>query len=324
MADIARADMCATTPAFFAGFWQLGAAGGADRHRRRTRRRRRPQCRAKPGARQYRPRFRLLEQHRRLRHQPDADRLFVEHLDIRTRVLGRPAQHVAGRRHRLRARDHLRLHHRHRAAVAKLAGVASGRRLCRAHPQHPAAAANPVLVQRRSQIAAGIARQRRVAVRRLPQQSRPVPAAAGFCAGFRRRRHCFRDRPRRCDRPVSVGAAPSGAHRRAGPHSLDDADRDLRIAAARLHRGRAAAVLRHSRHGPLQYPRRPRNFAGIRSAPAGADALYGGLHRRSGARRRAVRFNAARPKRRRRSACVRERFCAWSWCRRRCGSSSRR
>ena len=47
----------------------------------------------------------------------------------------------------------------------------------------------------------------------IPQQSRPVPAAAGFCAGFRRRRHRFRDRNCRRDRPISVGAAPSGTHR---------------------------------------------------------------------------------------------------------------
>ena len=61
------------------------------------------------GARQDRLRLRLLEQHRRLRHQPDADRLFA-----RTSTYGRAfwvgllnTLLVAGARHR--ARDHARL-----------------------------------------------------------------------------------------------------------------------------------------------------------------------------------------------------------------------
>ena len=57
-----------------------------------------------PARRQDRHRLRLPRQHRRLRHQPDADPVHrVRHL--RPRVRGRPAQHAAGRRHRHRARD---------------------------------------------------------------------------------------------------------------------------------------------------------------------------------------------------------------------------
>ena len=42
-------------------------------------------------------RLRLLEQYRWLRHQPDADRLFLKHLDLRPRLLGRTSQHASGR-----------------------------------------------------------------------------------------------------------------------------------------------------------------------------------------------------------------------------------
>ena len=114
---------------------------------------------AQPRARQHRLRLRLLEQDRRLRHQPDADRVFVEAFDLRPRLLGRPAQHAAGRGARHRARDHPRLPGRHRAAVAELAGGAARDRLRRADPQRAAAAAVAVLVQRRAQGAAGPARQ---------------------------------------------------------------------------------------------------------------------------------------------------------------------
>ena len=139
------------------------ASGRSGRRRRRPRLCGDRQCGAESGARPYRVRLRFLEQHRRLRYQPDADRLFVEHLDLRPRLLGRAAQYAAGRRHRHRARDRARLRRRHRAAVAQLAGRAACRRLRRAHPQRAAAAADSVLVQRRAQGAAGIARQHRAA-----------------------------------------------------------------------------------------------------------------------------------------------------------------
>ena len=77
------------------------------------------------------------------------------------RLLGRLAQHAAGRRPRHRVRDHPRLHHRHRAAVEELAGRQGCDRLRRDHPQYPAAAAIAVLVQRRAQGAAGDPRQPR-------------------------------------------------------------------------------------------------------------------------------------------------------------------
>ena len=131
---------------------------------------------SRPRPRRFR--FRLLEQHRRLRYQPDADQLFAEYVELRPRILGRPAQHAARRRDRHRARDRAWLRRRHRAAVAQLAGGAACRRLRRTDPQRAALAAAFVLVQRRAQIAAAIARQRRASRRRHPQQSRPVPAAA--------------------------------------------------------------------------------------------------------------------------------------------------
>ena len=45
-------------------------------------------------ARADRVRLRILEPHRRLRHQPDADRVFVARLDLWPRLLGRAAQHA--------------------------------------------------------------------------------------------------------------------------------------------------------------------------------------------------------------------------------------
>ena len=98
--------------------------------------------------------FALLEQHRRLRHQPDVDPLCGRGVDLWPRVLGRLAQHAAGGRSRHRVRDDARLPHRHRAAVVQLSRRAACRRLCRADPQYPAAAAASVLVQRRAQGAA--------------------------------------------------------------------------------------------------------------------------------------------------------------------------
>ena len=101
-----------------------------------------------------------------------------QRVDLWPRVLGRPAEHASGRGARHRARDRARLHGRHLPAVEELAAVAGRDRLCRTDPQHPAAAATAVLVQRRAQGAAGDARQRRAVGRQLPQQSRLVHAAA--------------------------------------------------------------------------------------------------------------------------------------------------
>ena len=84
---------------------------------------------------------------------------YSHRLDLWPRILGRPAQYAAGRRDRHRACDHPRLHRRHAAAVEEFPDLAARRRLCRDDPQSAAAAAIAVLVQRRAQGAAGIARQ---------------------------------------------------------------------------------------------------------------------------------------------------------------------
>ena len=119
-----------------------------------------------PGARQDRLGLRLLGQHRRLRHQPDADRL-LDHVDLWPRLLGRPAQHAAGRR---RSASSSRPSSASSIGIARLSKnwlvARARRRLRRDHPQHPAAAATAVLVQRRAQGAAGCARQRRDSGRR--------------------------------------------------------------------------------------------------------------------------------------------------------------
>ena len=133
---------------------------------RRARRRRDLRRGAKSRARPHRLGLRLLEQHRRFRYQPDADRLFGERVDLRPRVLGRSSQYAPRCCNRHRARDRARLHRRHCAAVEQLAGRRACRRLRRTDPQRAAPAATFVLVQRRAQIAAGIARQRDVAGRR--------------------------------------------------------------------------------------------------------------------------------------------------------------
>ena len=91
--------------------------------------------------RRHRLRLRLLEQYRRLRHQPDADPLY-DSVDLWPRLLGRPAQHAAGR-------ASLGI------VLATILGFVIGiarlstnwlvarlaARLCRDHPQHAAAAA---------------------------------------------------------------------------------------------------------------------------------------------------------------------------------------
>ncbi len=134
-------------------------------------------------ARAHRLRIRLLEQHRRLRYQPDPDRIQLAVLQLWPRFLGRAAQYPAGGRPRHRVRHHSRLHHRHRAAVEELAGGQGRRRLRRDHPQYPAAAAIAVLVQRRAQGAAGDPRQLCASRRRLSQQSRAGAAEPDRASG---------------------------------------------------------------------------------------------------------------------------------------------
>ena len=177
---------------------------------------RRPQRHRQSGARAYRLRLRLLEPHRRLRHQPDADQFQLGDVHLWPRLLGRAAQYAAGGRARHRVRDHSRLHRRHRAAVEELAGGQDRHRLRRDHPQHPAAAAIAVLVQRRAQGAAGDPRKHRHPGRHLSQQSRPVPAAAGVQGRLRLRAGRARCRCHRRHRLLCVGAQAAGADRAAG------------------------------------------------------------------------------------------------------------
>ena len=83
-------------------------SGRAVRRARRSRLRSRPQRRREPRARQDRVRLRVLEHHRRLRHQPDVDRVLRAVLDLWPRLLGRAHQHAAGRRPRHHARHRAR------------------------------------------------------------------------------------------------------------------------------------------------------------------------------------------------------------------------
>ena len=160
----------------------------ASRDRRRHRRpclRRRRQRRAKPGACPCRVGFWLLEQHRRLRYQPDADSLFAS-----TSTFGR-AFWVGLLNTLLVAGIGIVL----ATVLGFIVGIARlsqnwlVARLAAGYveidPQRAAAAATVVLVQRRAQVAAGPARQHCAAGRRHSQQSRPVPAAAGIRAAFR-------------------------------------------------------------------------------------------------------------------------------------------
>ena len=107
-------------------------------------------------------------------------------IDLWPRLLGRPAQHAAGRRPRHRARDHARLRHRHRAAVEELAGGASWR------AGYVEVIRNlPLLLQLLFWYNAvlkalpELPRQRGDSGRRASQQSRPVPAAADLRTGLR-------------------------------------------------------------------------------------------------------------------------------------------
>ena len=135
-------------------FYQVVVFIGARRLRLVDRR----QHDREPAARQHRVRFRLPQGPRRLRHQPEPDRLLR-----RTRPSAaparRPAEHAARRRRRHRHRLDHRLPGRHRPAVEELADPQDLDRLRRDVPQHPAAAGHLLLVSRRAVGAAAAARQ---------------------------------------------------------------------------------------------------------------------------------------------------------------------
>ena len=144
---------------------------------------------AQSRARAHRLRLRLLEQHRRLRHQPDADRLFCE-----------PSTY--GRAFLVGLLNTLLV-----AAIgivlATVLGFAVGiarlvAQLARGQARRPAMSRSirnmPLLLQLLFWYNAVLkalpepARQHGAAGRHLSQQSRPVPAAAEFAAGFGRAR----------------------------------------------------------------------------------------------------------------------------------------
>ena len=112
------------------------------------------------SSREDRFRLRVPEQHRRFRHQPDVDHLQRCRLDLWRCLHRRSAEHLAGLRHRHRARDVPRIHGRHRAAVKELDGRQGRDGLCRNAAQHPAAAAIAVLVHRGARAVAAAARFR--------------------------------------------------------------------------------------------------------------------------------------------------------------------
>ncbi len=88
------------------------------------------------------------------------------------------------------------------------------------------------------------------------------------------------------------------------PEWHDHAGLADRAAAADLFRRRQAADLRSAAAGPLQPARRHAGLPGIRRPAARPDHLYGGLHRRGGARRHPGCLAAGRRRPRMRWACA--------------------
>ena len=127
--------------------------------------------------------LRLPRQHRRLRHQPDADPLQRRRLDLRRRLHRRPSEHAPRRGDRHRASRPSSASRRHRAAVEELDGRQARDGLCRGRPQHPAAAAAAVLVQRGAGAAAAAAQLARASAPGFFLNSRglfmPRPLFAG-------------------------------------------------------------------------------------------------------------------------------------------------
>ena len=245
---------------------------------------------------------------------------YIDDIELRPRVLGRPAQHAAGRRPRHRARDHPRLPHRHRAAVEQLARRQALHRLCRDHPQHPAAAAAAVLVQRRAQGAARDAREPGDPGRRISQQPRPVPAGAGVSA----RLVAWRWRVARARASSVLSPAIAGRRRRQMATGQQAPVLWVTLGlviALPLDRAGAVARSRSAFSWPearrLQLRGRIADEPRTRRPDHGAVDLYGGLYRRDRARRAGV--GGARPARGgRRSASGAACRCGWSSSRRRC------
>ena len=197
--------------------------------------------------------------------------------------------------------------------VSRLAGD-----LCRDHPQHPAAAADLLLVLRRAARPA------------LPRESLPFlaspistsrPLRAGADRGGRvwsRSRRCRR----RGDRPDRPGRTPAG---HADPARHAAAAGAQRRCWSSWSPGRPGSPPGCARTSPGSTSSGGVGPDRRSSSPVpGAVDLHRGLHRRGGARRRAV--GEPRPDRggRRARPHAAARRCASSWCRRRCASSCRR
>ena len=273
--------------------------------------------------------FGFLEQHGRLRHQPDADPVQRRRLDLWRCLHRRPAQHPARLGHRHRLRDVPRLRRRHRAPVQELDGGEGGDGLCRGAPQHSAAAAAAVLVHRRA--------------RPLPQPRNSLELGAGF---FLNSRGLFMPRPL-CAADawlilvtvLVIGLVGTFLYRRWARKQQEQTGRQYPVGMVTLALGprpadpdldRAGARrrqpdhLRHAAQGHVQPARRHADPAGIRGAAPRPRHLYGGLHRRGRPRRHPRGLERADGGRRLPRPAARARPCA-SWSSRRpCASSSRR
>ena len=139
----------------------------------------------------------------------------------RARLLGRSAQHRARGCHRHRSRDHSRLRDRLGAALVQLADRPPGHSVHRGHPQHPRAAADPVLVLRRPAGAASAARQHRPSGRPvLSEQPGLLHAQADLRGRLRLGGPGLSGSARRGVRPRALGQAAPRRHRPAVSHGL--------------------------------------------------------------------------------------------------------
>ena len=209
------------------------------------------------------------------------------------------SQHAAGRRSRHRACDHPRLRHRHRAAVAQLAGGAAGRRLRRADPQlcrscsrscsgiSPCSARLPGPRQSISLLAKNLSQQSRDHRASPGRRGRApdaslLPLAFGVLAAVVARA-CGQSAGRiRTGHEFPALVEQLGADRRPAAHCCPG----CRVSRSAL---RSPSLRGFNFVGGI------RLHPGIRGAPARAHDLHRRLHRRGRARRH--RCGPARPDR---------------------------
>ena len=273
---------------------------GAQRHRQ-------------SAARTHRLRLWFLGANRRLRHHPDADRVFVAGLDLWPCVLGRPAEYAAGRRH---SASSLRPSSASSSAFRGCRRTGWCRKVAGAYVEiirnTAAAAAIAVLVQRRAQGAAGHPRQLSASSAAASSTIAACSCRGRFSSRLRRGLIGIALLDRRgCDRRLRLlGAQTADGHRTAARRCFGFRSVLIdRLAAAGRRGHRLSGRIRVSRKGPVQYSRRRRSPARIRRAAVRARDLHGGLHRRSGARRHPGGLAMARPKPHIRSGCGRVRRC---------------